>query len=943
MKKTVLKSVSAFLCALIALPTVFSFAENEVGTLSETEIISEQSEYERYLSENSFKPAEKEVSLECEKPTVQIEGRGAVLLEKGDEITLRLNSEQDSLYNIAVDFANYTDTCESYKISLKIDGQYPYENCSALHLHAVYEDDGGIRKLANGDEAAPAQKHTDGAVHETLTDSDGIVLDPYRFAFSAGEHTLTLTALDNAFYFLGVTLEKPEETLSYKTVSADYSDYNRYNGEPITFEAEKALYKNSYSLTARSDNGSASVSPNNPVRSVINYIGGSSWNGPGQEIAWEIDVPETALYSIGFIFKQSFVNGGDVYRLLKIDGKSPFKEAERIGFSYASKWQYTVLCDDDGNECMVLLEKGKHILSLSVTLADISNVFSELKPIVEELGSLYLDMTMITGENPDSNRDYELHKQIPEFTQTLADIQNRCETLYAKIGVSLKANGELRGALKNMSRIVSVMQESLYESHLQIPAYYTAYQTLSSWLYDIKNMSLSLDRIILTAPERESDVSLAGFFESFKFSVLRYLNSYVNDYSRVENGSDADVPTIKIWVNWGRDQVKVLNTLIQESFVRQNNINVVVEQVNASLVQGVISGNSPDLYLQMARTEPVNLAMRGVLYDLKNFDDYEEVLSNFKAGAETPYLYHGGCYALPDTQQFYVMYYRDDILKELGIKLPETWDDFLTATGILQRHNMNTYLPYTKIISATTVNTGAGGLSIFPTLLLQQGGAMYNKELNAVTFDDSDGVKSFKFWTDFYTEYSLDQEANFYQKFRVGTIPLGIAAYTQYLTFSAAAPEIDGKWKISVIPGTVRDDGTIDRSCSGSGTGCAIMKSRKNKQAAWSFLKWWVSAETQYSYSAENEAVLGETGRVASATVKAVERLSWERDSLDVILNQWDSVAEIPEVPGSYFVSRAIDQAFWEVKDGKSSSKEAVRDWAEICNKEIERKIAEYS
>ena len=144
------------------------------------------------------------------------------------------------------------------------------------------------------------------------------------------------------------------------------------------------------------------------------------------------------------------------------------------------------------------------------------------------------------------------------------------------------------------------------------------------------------------------------------------------------------------------------------------------------------------------------------------------------------------------------------------------------------------------------------------------------------------------------------------------------------------------------IPGTVQEDGTVNNTSAGSGTACTIMKSSKDKDAAWKFIKWWVSAETQYRYSAECEAVLGETGRVGSANIEGVTRMSWDDEALQVILDQWNHVEEIPEVPGSYYVGRSIDQAFWATKDGKSSSKEAIIDWAEICDKEIERKTQEY-
>ena len=48
----------------------------------------------------------------------------------------------------------------------------------------------------------------------------------------------------------------------------------------------------------------------------------------------------------------------------------------------------------------------------------------------------------------------------------------------------------------------------------------------------------------------------------------------------------------------------------------------------------------------------------------KQFKDIDEVLGWFQDGAETPYYYKDGLYGLPDTQSFYLMFYRTDILEE---------------------------------------------------------------------------------------------------------------------------------------------------------------------------------------------------------------------------------------------------------------------------------------
>lgn len=941
------KPLSSFIALSLAVLTVaanLSFiAAKEAVNINEmsatVQNASDNSNRIKVLS-NSFLPAKSKIS----DTITGEEYATAYLLKNGDSAAFSVNiPHENTAYNVSLIFDDSKETAENYEFSLNIDGAFPFDGSSELSVNTLWVDDGDIRTIPSGDQVNPAQKHMSGFKERLITDSSGINLTPYEIVLTKGIHEIKVTALGTEFVLAGLVLETPEQPSEYSIVAEEYGGIEKYNGKQIEIEGEKNIYRSSFSLTAKGDNGSPDVSPSNSVNTVINYVGGSSWSSPGDEIAWQFEAPKSGLYKIGFSYKQSEVNKGSVYRWLKIDGKTPFKEATEISFPYSAKWKFASFADESGKDYLIYLTEGTHTISLEVTLAQISEVYKRLSEIVNPLGDNYLDMVMITGESPDSNRNYQLNKQIPDFESKLKNIRDNIDKLSDDISNGLSVNGELDGALKNMARILNKMINSLYNCHIQIPSYYSAYQTLSAWLYDIKTMSLSLDQIILAAPDEEFDTPKASFFENLIFGLKRFTNSYTAKNDSVIASGKADAPTLKLWVNWGRDQVKVLNTIIQDSFATQNGINVKIEQVNASLVQGVVSGNSPDLYLNMSRTEPVNLAMRGVVYDLSKFNDFNEVLQNFQAGAEIPYLYKGGCYALPDTQSFYVMYYRTDILNQLGVEVPKTWDDFITATGILQRNKLNTYLPYVKITAATTVNAGAGGLSIFPTMLLQSGGNMYNEQQSKTELNSQESISAFNFWTNFYTKYSLEPDANFTQKFRVGTAPLGIMSYTSYLTWSVAAPEIKGKWKIAEIPGMLSEDGKINNTCSGSGTGCVIMKSSKNKEAAWEFLKWWVSADTQYKYSSEVEAVLGETGRVATSNIQALSRLSWDEDALSVINSQWKKVNEIPEVPGSYFVARSIDQAFWATKNGKKSSKEAIMDWAEICNKEVERKIAEYA
>jgi hypothetical protein len=84
-------------------------------------------------------------------------------------------------------------------------------------------------------------------------------------------------------------------------------------------------------------------------------------------------------------------------------------------------------------------------------------------------------------------------------------------------------------------------------------------------------------------------------------------------------------------------------------------------------------------------------------------------------------------------------------------------------------------------------------------------------------------------------------------------------------------------------------------------------------------------------------------GRTTTANVEAFEALAWESDHISVLETQRTLVREVSEVPGSYYLSRAIDQAFWTVVNGEAISKDAVMKWSKIADDEIKRKIEEYS
>lgn len=860
-------------------------------------------------------------------------------------VTYSFHVPEDGKYTLLFTYQQLKGQGNPIRFGLSIDDSTLFKEMDTIELPILWTNRGGVRKDRWGNEFSSEQVELEIFTTQAVRDSTGVYPEPYEFALTAGIHTIKITMMAGTFLLHTIALSPPERTDSYSVKRQTYTGVPVYDGEPIYIQGEDADVKTAKTLPAKSDNREVSLTPSSATNRLINYIGSTNWSTPNQTLSWHVDIPKTGLYKLGFKFKQSDSVNNVSYRSLTINGKSPFDEAKSIAFPYNSRWQFKELSDSDGQPYLLHLEEGTCELSLTVTMAEMSEFFRKLEELVAQIGDEYIKIVMITGENPDPNRDYDLFQQIPGFMDTLSDFYSRLQELVSAFQEQTgKRSNSLIAAMQNMQRVLKSMTDNPYTAQHYKSDYYTNYTSLGAWLYDMKSMPLSLDEMVLVPPEHSIGNQNAGFFRRVGFAASRFFYSFIGDYgkSRLSGAEEGD-KAITIWVNWGRDQTQILSTLIQEEFTQSTGIPVNLEIVNAGIIKGLLSGSPPDLSLHMSRTEPLNLAMRGVLVDLKQFHDFETVMQRFMPTAATPYEYKGGCYALPDTQSFYVMFYRKDILDTLGISIPRTWDEFLDATAIIQRNNMNVWIPYTRIASSTTVNTGIGGLSLLPTLIMQNNLSLFDSTMDGAALDETKAIQVFSKWADMYTRYNIPREASFYNRFRVGTMPLGVDQYTLYQTLVSAAPEIKDRWGISLIPGTPDEKGQINGVVSGQGSGAGIIRNSGVENEAWEFIKWWTSADIQEEYSREVETILGPVGRTATANIEALSRLTWNKDDLSVIMGQWKLVQEIPELPGSYYLTRAVDQAFWSVTNGTTTAKDAIVEWNQIADNEIKRKIKEYS
>jgi ABC-type glycerol-3-phosphate transport system substrate-binding protein len=403
-------------------------------------------------------------------------------------------------------------------------------------------------------------------------------------------------------------------------------------------------------------------------------------------------------------------------------------------------------------------------------------------------------------------------------------------------------------------------------------------------------------------------------------------------------GSEQADRELTIWMGKGRDQANVVKRLIDAYFTPETGINVNISLVEGALVKATLAGQGPDVNVFTSRGEAMNLAFRGAIAPVDEMEGFAEMEKLYSDSAFIPYIYEDRTFAVPETQEFYVMYVRTDILEELDLQIPNTWKELMALLPVLQSNSLSIGLPYTD--GYATMNSGIGTINLFPTLLAQRGISVYNEEGDTITTNlmTPGAYEAFKQWSDFYVLYDFALYKDDFNRFRTGEMPIVISSYGLYNTLEEAAPEIAGQWIMTSIPGTEQPDGTLDRSTSASGTCTIILNNCKDKDAAWEFVKWWNSAEVQQMYARDVEAELSTLGRHTPANLEAFQGSLWTDEEKELLLLQWQNVVEVPEIPGGYYVSRNIDNAFRQVFYNGENARDTLNYWMNAVDEELARK-----
>ncbi|MGD9909214.1 MAG: ABC transporter substrate-binding protein [Candidatus Izemoplasmatales bacterium] len=867
-------------------------------------------------------------------------GTKAVDLETYGSVTYTVNVNTAGLYAIYVDYYVKENVLNNLTVAVSVNGETQFDDALTVDVPLLWEDDSKTFVLDTyGDESLPAQSRVLAWQELPLYNNTYSTSEPLYFYFEEGNNTITIdNVLSGAVLFGDLRVASPVATPSYATYISNFNGVS-HPADTIQVNATAYINKNSSYVRLYSFQ-SPSVSPFDAVNKKLNVINGEAWYRSGQEVTYEFNVTQTGLYEINLHYlndKEEF----SVFRSIKIDGELPFEELRNYEFPVTGQntWANEVLGNEDGTYSFYLTA-GTHTITFRAEIDQVNEELRNIQLLVDHINAFALNILKITGVNIDKNRKWEFTNYIPETESYL----QAYDTIIKHAVVTLSAySNELdtSATLSYLKTAVEALQKILLEPD-KIPLYLDALysgtgsitQMLGDSLTSVGDQPLYLDSFTISN-DSVTEKANASFFAKLGAQIRTFTASFTEKKYVTDNNPEA----VNVWVNRSLIYVDLMQKMADQYFANTGiQIKISIMPDANKLILANAANQTPDVALGLASYMPFDLAIRGAVQDLTEFDDFWTVASNFSPGAFIPYILEDGVYAVPETLEFHALAYRKDTMAALGLTIPSTWDDVIDMLPTLQRYGMNFYYP----------TSGGSSLKWFyqtSALIYQYGGDIYNSDGLSTAIDSEKSYLGLKLLGDLYTKYSLPSYvASFYNSFRYNTLPIGIIDFATYLTLKNAAPELTGQWGLALYPGVEDENGDVQRWYIANGTSAIMFKNEDTAKLndSWTFLKWWLSTETQTEFAFALQSTYGPEYVWLSGNINAVANSPIDAADKEVILEQVTWLVDVPRTPGQYMLERGLSDIWNKVTFDGVSVRVAIDNQVLTINREIFKKMVEF-
>lgn len=862
----------------------------------------------------------------------------AVQIGERGSIELELNVVADGIYYMCFDYLADSDTILPVEAQFMIDGDFPFYEMRQQVLESQWSTPQQKSYDSYGNEVVGIPDKVYEWQNKYIMDSTYRYSGPLGIELTKGRHTVTVTLKEG-------TLLLGNFKLTAKPQVEAYTGSERAEGDGfIEIQAEDFTYRNASSIHATCEYD-PNLYPYQAGNRIMNTVDSTSFSEGGQQISYQFTVEKEGNYYLAFHYSQSDKSDFPVFMNIRIDGELPNTEFENCAFAYKKDYNLYTLLDSEGNKISVPLGAGQHTISMQISMEPLRNALETIEQIMGKVNDLSLEVTKVAGTNKDKYRDFSLESYIPgigdtltQWADELAAVMEEART-YNPDKKKIAAFSSISIAENQLRSLAKKPDELIYRIDELATSTSSVNQHLANLIDSLNGNDFSLDSIYLYQEDAAKQLPRhKNVFVKAGLGIVRFCTSFGK---QAYSSSNTNPEHLQVSVNRSRQHLEIMQQMITEEFTPQTGIEVDLSLMpdQTKLVLANASGDSPDVATGVNYSIPFELGIRGALKDLTKFDDFAEVAGRYTEGLLMPYVIDDSVYAIPETMNFQVLFYRKDILDKLGLEVPDTLEDVEAMLPDLQMRGLNFYYPTARTVGMKTF------LDTTP-IIFQSGGRLYDTYVEDVTITSEEVVEGFTTLTNLFTIYNLPKDVpNFYQHFRNGDYPIGISDFGTYNLISNAAPEIDGSWGVALIPGVKDENGEVMRYSSAGAESTFLFNSTpEREEQAWEFVKWWSSAQVQAEFGQRLQITYGDEYYWNTANCEAFAQLPWDSDDKEVISEQLTWTMEAPRALASYMVERELSDAYNLVVLGAKSAnvREALDDAQKNIKRETLRKLEEF-
>lgn len=862
----------------------------------------------------------------------------AVQIGERGSIELELNVVADGIYYMCFDYLADSDTILPVEAQFMIDGDFPFYEMRQQVLESQWSTPQQKSYDSYGNEVVGIPDKVYEWQNKYIMDSTYRYSGPLGIELTKGRHTVTVTLKEG-------TLLLGNFKLTAKPQVEAYTGSEKAAGDGfIEIQAEDFTYRNASSIHATCEYD-PNLYPYQAGNRIMNTVDSTSFSEGGQQISYQFTVEKEGNYYLAFHYSQSDKSDFPVFMNIRIDGELPNTEFENCAFAYKKDYNLYTLLDSEGNKISVPLGAGQHTISMQISMEPLRNALETIEQIMGKVNDLSLEVTKVAGTNKDKYRDFSLESYIPgigdtliQWADELAAVMEEART-YNPDKKKIAAFSSISIAENQLRSLAKKPDELIYRIDELATSTSSVNQHLANLIDSLNGNDFSLDSIYLYQEDAAKQLPRhKNVFVKAGLGIVRFCTSFGK---QAYSSSNTNPEHLQVSVNRSRQHLEIMQQMITEEFTPQTGIEVDLSLMpdQTKLVLANASGDSPDVATGVNYSIPFELGIRGALKDLTQFDDFAEVAGRYTEGLLMPYVIDDSVYAIPETMNFQVLFYRKDILDKLGLEVPDTLVDVEAMLPDLQMRGLNFYYPTARTVGMKTF------LDTTP-IIFQSGGRLYDTYVEDVTITSEEVVEGFTTLTNLFTIYNLPKDVpNFYQHFRNGDYPIGISDFGTYNLISNAAPEIDGSWGVALIPGVKDENGEVMRYSSAGAESTFLFNSTpEREEQAWEFVKWWSSAQVQAEFGQRLQITYGDEYYWNTANCEAFAQLPWDSDDKEVISEQLTWTMEAPRALASYMVERELSDAYNLVVLGAKSAnvREALDDAQKNIKRETLRKLEEF-